>query len=297
MKNKSVSYKIFNICNIIFMLLLCATMLYPYLNQLAISLNTGYDTARGGVTIFPREFTWENYQTVFNDPGVSKAAFISVSTTVIKIFLSLAVTFSAAYALTRRNLKGRSAITKYFVIPMYLSAGIIPTYILFRYLGLIDNYWVYIVPGLFSTYNMIIFRSFISGIPIDLEESALLDGANEIQIMFKVITPLAMPAIATVALWVAVGNWNDYTMTLYYVTRTDLYTLQYLMMKILKEGETLKQAALDAAMGADAIVKSKTTTDSVKAAMLIITTIPIICVYPFLQKYFVKGVTLGAVKG
>ena len=297
MKNKSVSYKIFNICNIIFMLLLCATMLYPYLNQLAISLNTGYDTARGGVTIFPREFTWENYQTVFNDPGVSKAAFISVSTTVIKIFLSLAVTFSAAYALTRSNLKGRSAITKYFVIPMYLSAGIIPTYILFRYLGLIDNYWVYIVPGLFSTYNMIIFRSFISGIPIDLEESALLDGANEIQIMFKVITPLAMPAIATVALWVAVGNWNDYTMTLYYVTRTDLYTLQYLMMKILKEGETLKQAALDAAMGADAIVKSKTTTDSVKAAMLIITTIPIICVYPFLQKYFVKGVTLGAVKG
>lgn len=275
---------------------LCMTMVYPYLNQLAISFNDGMDTNLGGITIFPRKFTLDNYKTVFNSQGIFNAFFISISKTVINVILAVTVTFSAAYALTRRNLKGRKLITTFFCIPMYLHAGLIPLYILYRTLGLINNYWVYILPFCFSFYNMVILRSFIQEIPISLEESALLDGANEIVVMFKVIVPLSLPAIATVTLWVAVGQWNDWVTTLYYITDSELYTLQYLIMRIIKQGEQLQQMAIMDAMGVSVENLSKTTEESVKAAMLIITSVPIIIVYPFLQKYFVKGVTLGAVK-
>lgn len=276
--------------------LLCITMVYPYLNQLAISFNDGMDTNLGGITIFPRKFTLENYKTVFNSDGIFMAFVISVSRTVINVILAILVTFSAAYALTRRNLKGRKGITTFFCIPMYLHAGLIPTYILYRTLGLINSYWVYVLPFCFSFYNMVILRSFIQDIPASLEESALLDGANELVTMLRVIFPLSLPAVATVTLWVAVGQWNDWVTTLYYITDSQLYTLQYLIMRIIKQGEQLQQMAIMDAMGVSVENLSKTTEESVKAAMLIITSVPIILVYPFLQKYFVKGVTLGAVK-
>lgn len=141
-------------------------------------------------------------------------------------------------------------------------------------------------------------RSFIQELPISLEESALLDGANEFKIMMKIIVPLSKPVLATIALWVAVGQWNDYSSTLMYVTDKNLFSLQYLMLRIIKQGEALKQIGLDQAMGTDtSAATAQTTSESIKAAMLIISTIPILCVYPFLQKYFVKGLTLGAVKG
>ncbi|MBE7059218.1 MAG: ABC transporter permease subunit [Ruminococcaceae bacterium] len=164
------------------------------------------------------------------------------------------------------------------------------------WVGLINNYWVYILPYGFTFYTFVILRSFIQEIPEALEESALLDGANEITVMFKIIIPLSLPALATVALWVAVGQWNDWTTTLYYITDSDLFPLQYVIMRIIKQGEQIKQEALLSAMGASQS-QAVTTSESVKASMLIVTSVPIIMVYPFLQKYFVKGVTLGAVKG
>jgi len=294
----STGYKIFNIFNILLMIFLCAIMIYPYLNQVAISFNEGVDTARGGIGIFPRRFTLENYATILKDSGISTSALVSVSRTILNLVFSLIATFSAAFALTRQDLKGKKGITLYFVVTMYISAGTIPLYILYRYLGLINNFWVYVAPYLFSVYNMLIFRSFISGLPKSLEESALLDGANEIYIMFKIIMPLSKPVLATVALWVAVAQWNDYMTTLYYITDKNLFTLQYQMIRIIKQGETIRQQALEMAMnGGEDAIQSKVTSEAVKSAMLIITTIPIICLYPFLQKYFVKGVTLGAVKG
>ena len=278
----SKSYKTFLAINAFVLIIISILMLYPYLNQLAIALNDGNDSALGGVTIFPRKFTLLNFQTILSDPSVGKAAFVSVLRTVLNVFIHLFVTFSAAYALTR----------------MYLNAGTIPTYILYRYLGLINNFWVYVIPYSFSFYNMIIMRSFIQELPISLEESALLDGANEFKIMMKIIVPLSKPVLATIALWVAVGQWNDYSSTLMYVTDKNLFSLQYLMLRIIKQGEALKQIGLDQAMGADtSAAAAQTTSESIKAAMLIISTIPILCVYPFLQKYFVKGLTLGAVKG
>ena len=292
---KSKGELIFQIFNVIFMLILCVFMFYPYLNQLAVSFNDSADTALGGITIFPRKFTFANYRTVFNDSAVSRAFVISLSRTVLNVVLAVVVTFAAAYALTRRDLLGRRAITRFLAVPGYISAGIIPIYILYRYLGLINNYFVYIIPFCFSFYNMVIFRSFIQEIPDALEEAAIVDGANEIQVMFKIIIPVALPVLATVALWVAVGQWNDWTTNLYYITDSKYNTLQYLIMKIIKQGEQLKADMIMS--GGDDEALQRPTSEAVKAAMLIITTVPIICTYPFLQKYFVKGVTVGAVKG
>lgn len=293
----SKSYKTFLAVNAIVLIFISALMIYPYLNQLAIALNDGNDSALGGITIFPRKFTLINFQTILSDPSVGKATLVSVLRTVLNVVIHLFVTFSAAYALTRRNLRGRSVINKVFMLTMYINAGTIPTYILYRYLGLINNFWVYVLPYSFSFYNMIIMRSFIQELPIALEESALLDGANELVIMLRIIVPLSKPVLATIALWVAVGQWNDYSSTLMYVTDKNLFSLQYLMLRIIKQGEALKQIGLDQAMGADTTAATaQTTSESIKAAMLIVSTVPILCIYPFLQKYFVKGVTLGAVK-
>jgi len=289
--------KIFNVLNIVFMLVLCTVTIYPYLNQLAISFNRGMDTMRGGITIFPREFTLENYKAVFGNSDIVSAAAISITRVLFATALALTVTFSCAYGLTRRGLPYRREITLFLMIPAYISAGMIPVYILYRYLHLINSYFVYILPTAFTFYNMIILRSFLQELPASIEESAKIDGANEIQIMWKIILPMSLPVLATVTLWVSVRAWNDWTTTLMYITDKDLFTLQYLMMRLVKESETAEQMAIQASMnkGADVMV-SKPTSESVTAATLIVTTLPIIMVYPFLQKYFIKGVILGAVK-
>ncbi len=288
--------KIFNIVNIILMILLCIITVYPYLNQVAVSLNEGKDTMLGGITIFPRKFTLANYTAVFSNPDFLNAAMISVSKLILHTGLTVGITFLAAYALTRKGLPAKRSFTLYLMIPAYVTAGVIPTYILYRYLGLIDSYWVYVLPACFTFYNMVIMRSFLQELPASIDESAEIDGANEFQIMYKITFPLSLPVLATITLWVAVEAWNEYNLTLMYVTNRKLYTLSYLMMQIVKESELVQQMALQASMGNDA-VSAAPTPDSVKAATLIVTTIPIILTYPFLQRYFVKGVTVGAVKG
>ena len=286
--------KIFQVVNVIVMLLVCAIMLYPYLNQIAISFNEGMDAMMGGITIFPREFTLANYEAVFNNKSIMNGAVISVSKTVIHTLLSLAVLFMAAYGLTRSKLPYKKGLTLFLMIPCYISAGQIPTYMLYRYLGLMNNFLVYVLPGLFSFYNMIIIRSFLQDLPTSIEESAKLDGANDFQIMYMIALPLSKPVLATVALWLAVGSWNGWMDTMLYVTERSLYPLTYIMMQLIKESSLAQQIANDSGMVIEA---AKPTPETVKAATLVVTTIPIIMVYPFLQKYFVKGVTLGAVKG
>ena len=294
MKRKASDY-IIDIFIFFVLFLLCIVCLYPYLNQLAMSLNEGTDTTLGGLTVYPRKFTLDNYKTLFSDNSYVLAFVITISRAILTTVFQIVVVFSAAYALTRKNLVGRKFFTIIFTIPAYISAGLIPTYIVYRTLGLMNNFWVYVIPFGFSFYNMIIVRSFIQEIPDALEESALLDGANEVQILFKIIIPLSLPVLATIALWILVGQWNDWTTTLYYITNKNLYTVQYVMMKVIKQGEQIQQQALVEAGGID--TEATTTTESVKAAMIMATSIPIIIVYPFLQKYFVKGVTVGAVKG
>ena len=285
---------IFQAFNTIFMILLCVIMIYPYLNQVAVSFNEGTDAMMGGISIFPRKFTLANYAAIFSNQSIPRAALISVSKVLLGTLISLVVLFTCAYGITRANLPYRRAITLYLMIPCYISAGVVPTYIIYRYLGLIYNYWVYVLPACFSFYNLVILRSFLQEMPASIEESAKLDGANDIQIMYKIAIPLSKPVLATITLWVSVGLWNAWMDTMLYITDRELYSLSYIMMQLIKESSLAQQMAQDSGMVESA---AKPTPDTIKAATLIITTIPIIMVYPFLQKYFIKGVTLGAVKG
>ena len=294
---RSIGERVFEVVNIVLMIFLSIITIYPYLNQLAISFNEGMDSLRGGITIFPRKFTLENYEAVLGNVKVVRAAILTVLRVVVNGVLTLLVTYSAAYGLSRRGLPYKKWLTLFLMIPAYVTAGTIPVYITLRSYGMINSYSLYIFLGLFSFYNMVIFRSFLQDIPYEIEESAKLDGANEILIMFKIMMPMSKPVIATVALWVMVAGWNDWTTTLMYVTDETKYTLQYLMMRLIKEADMANEIAMQnsSVIGGDS--GPQMTSESVKAATLICTTVPIILVYPFLQKYFIKGVTLGGVKG
>lgn len=294
---RSLGEKIFAVVNTIIMVLICVVSVYPYLNQLALSLNDGMDAISGGITIFPREFTFENYRTVFSDPSFLAAAKISVLRVILATLLGLLVTYAAAYGLTRRGLPYRKQLTLFLMLPSYIPVGTIPTYINMKNLGLINNFWVYILPGLFAFYNMVIIRSYLQELPPEMEESAKIDGANDLIIMFRIIFPMTLPVVACVALWISVGAWNDWTTTLTYITDRELHTLQYLMMRLVKEAELANSMSMQQAMSKGQEVKAKVTGDTVKAATLIVTTLPILMVYPFLQKYFIKGINIGAVKG
>lgn len=294
---RSIGERIFEVVNIILMIFLSIVTVYPYLNQLAISFNEGLDSMRGGITIFPREFTLENYGAVLGNNKVVRAAILTILRVIVHGILTLFVTYSAAYGLSRKGLPYKKWITLFLMVPAYVTAGTIPLYITLRSYGMINSYSLYIFLGLFTFYNMVIFRSFLQEIPYEIEESAKIDGANEFIIMIKIMMPMSLPVIATVALWVMVGDWNDWTTTLMYVTDESKYTLQYLMMRLIKEADMANEIAMQNSSVIGTDTGPQMTSESVKAATLICTTIPIIMVYPFLQKYFIKGVTLGGVKG
>lgn len=299
MKYTSRGYKVFQVFNYTFMILVILTCLFPYLHVLAKSLNDSVDTMTGGLTIFPREVTLENYKILFKDKTIYPALNISLYSVVFGTLIALTVQFSAAYALRRKKLVGRSAILTFLIIPMFISGGLIPTYILYSKAGLINNLLVYIIPGCFSFYNMIIIRTYMnSAISDSIEESARIDGANEIIIFFRIILPLSKPILATITLWHAVGEWNNWTTTLYFITKSQFQNLQYKLMQIIRESERIAQLMQQLAMeGKDVSDLLNTISpESLIAAQIIFTTIPIILVYPFLQKYFVQGVMIGAIK-
>lgn len=294
---RSIGEQIFDVFNIILMMLLGITMIYPYLNQLAVSLNDSRDTMWGGITIFPRKFTLDNYVHIFNFPTFINSLFISMSRVIIGTLFTLLVTVSSAYAMVKKNLPGRSFIISFLLVPMFIGGGLIPTYILFRYLGILNDYMVYILPGAFVFFNMVIVRTYLQSIPKEIEEAAVIDGANDIHILFKIMIPLAKPVIATISLWVAVAHWNDWTTSLLFVTSQELYPLQYVLMKVVKESEIIQQMIADQLRtGGGAKNSVPVTPEAVKAAILIVATVPIVTFYPFLQKYFVKGIMIGGVK-
>lgn len=298
MIKESIPRKIFNVFNVLFMCALVAVMVFPYLNILAKSLNDGQDTALGGIVLWPRVLTLENFNAVVGDSAFPQAALVSVIVTIGGTLISLAVQFLCAYAFTHKNLYGKSAILMFLMIPMYFGGGLIPCYIYFSNTGMLNNWALYLLPGAFSLYNMIIIRSYMDSLPEGLREAAYLDGATELQVLTKIITPLCKPILATVALWSAVGRWSDYTTTMYYFTDKKMYTLQYLLYQVLKETEKIEQMMQEALMRGEDISQFQNvlTTESIRCAQIIITTVPIIICYPFLQKYFIQGVTLGAVK-
>ena len=292
-KKKKKKISIFPIVNCIIMLLFVIITLYPVLNTLAISLNDGTDALRGGIYLLPRKFTWKNYITVLQKDNLITGAYITVARTIIGTVLALVANAILAFIVSRKRFLFKRGLSLFWVITMYVNGGLIPTFLLYKGLGLTNSFWVYVVPGMVSAFNMLVIRTYMNGIPDSLEESAQLDGAGYTTIFLKIYSPLCKPVYATVALFVAVGQWNSwFDAMLYNRMNAKLTTLQYELMKLLSAvtanqggtAETMKNA-----VGA-------VTPTSVRAAATIVTMLPIICIYPFLQKYFVTGLTLGGVK-
>ena len=293
-KHRDIAFPIVNTCILI---LLCFITLYPVLNTVAYSFNNGLDAVKGGIGLLPRKFSTEAYTELLQDPSVYKAFWISLSKTVITTLTNLFFTSMLAYALSRREYVLKGFITTVMVMTMYVNAGLIPNYLLIsQTLGLRNTYWVYIIPTMFSCFNMIVIRTYILGLPDALVESARIDGAGDLRTFFQIILPLCLPVMATVALFVAVGAWNSWFDTyLYNGSKKDLYSMQYLLkMKL----ATTQSASNSANATADALQQSsKVTPVTVRSAISVISAVPILIVYPFLQRYFVTGMALGAVKG
>ncbi|OTO94728.1 carbohydrate ABC transporter permease [Enterococcus sp. DIV0385] len=280
---------IFNTANVIFMVFFLAIIALPLWNIVALSFNDATDAARGGIYFWPREFSLESYYTVFEDSAIYKAFVISVAKTVIGVVLHTALTAMVAYGMSRRNLMGRKIYMNMGILTMFVSGGMIPTFLLFKELGLLNNFWVYIIPVLFSFYDMVILMNFFRSIPFSLEESAMMDGANPFIIFVKIILPLSLPVLATIALFHGVFQWNDYMTANIYVDDRSLYPLQMLLFRIVSEN-------LSPAVATGTNVVRNTTSQSLQLATMVVTTVPVVVIYPFLQKYFIQGMTLGSVK-
>ncbi len=302
-KNKiktSLGSKIFDTTNVLLMLAITVIMLYPFWYCIIVSFNDARDlTVNGVLGLLPRVFTLENYDFILNNEMIGTAAVNSVLRTVIGTVLHCVVTGAAAYGLNKKNLMGRKFYTSFFVVTMYFSGGMIPTYLLIRALGLLDNFLVYVIPGMFSFYNAILFMSFYDSIPPALEEAAVIDGAGMWTVFFKIIIPVSKPIFATVALYSIVGQWNSWMDTVLYVKSDDLVTLQSVLMKMVKHAESLQSllSSIDYQGAEDLVALAKTIKPlSVQVATMVVTTFPIVMIYPFFQKYFVKGIMLGSVK-
>ncbi len=281
--------KIFNVANVIFMVFFLAIIALPLWNIVALSFNDATDAARGGIYFWPRKFSLESYYTVFEDSAIYKAFVISVAKTVIGVVLHTALTAMVAYGMSRRNLMGRKIYMNMGILTMFVSGGMIPTFLLFKELGLLNNFWVYIIPVLFSFYDMVILMNFFRSIPFSLEESAMMDGANPFIIFVKIILPLSLPVLATIALFHGVFQWNDYMTANIYVDDRSLYPLQMLLFRIVSEN-------LSPAVATGTNVVRNTTSQSLQLATMVVTTVPVVVIYPFLQKYFIQGMPLGSVK-
>lgn len=281
----------------IFLILLAVSTLYPFLNALVVSFNQGLDTSKGGVTLWPRVFTLENYKIVFEDDRLMSGFIVSVLRTVIGTASAILCTAIFSYGMSRRELMGRKYYMVMCIITMYFSGGLIPSFLLIRNLGLMNSFWVFIIPGLIGVWNMIIFKTFFQGLPAGLEESAKIDGCGNWGTLFRIVLPLSGPVIATLALFTAVSHWNEWFLAGIYISDQNLYPIQTILRQILLSNIVSDQAgSLDAASLAHLQRAKTVTSKSLSMATMIVATLPIICVYPFVQKYFVKGVLVGSLK-
>ncbi len=274
-------------------LLLVSTCVLPFLNVIAISLSSKSAILRGQVNFWPEEYTPQAYQVIFRDRSMTQSLLYTVEMTLIYTVMAMCLTILLAYPLSRERLKGKKFFTLLVMFTMYFSGGLIPSYLNIKNLGLLDSMWSLVLPGVISTYNMVIMKSFFLGLPRELEEAATIDGANDFQVLIRIILPLALPSIATLSLFYAVGKWNSFSDALYYIQSRSLQPLQLKLYYIIK-GTTSVEISMVEGNAADA---GKSVSESIESACIIFATLPILVVYPFVQKYFVQGATIGAVKG
>lgn len=292
MRSKKIALgeRVFHIFNYCFLAFLAIIMLYPFWELIVVSFSHAEEATKLGLKVIPRGFTLEAYYRIFQSKVIGYGYINSITRTVIGTLISVFMYFCTAYPLAKKNLPGRNVFTIYYLVPMFFGGGLIPNFLLVRNLGIYDTIWALIVPGLMTTYNLLIMRNFIMSIPDSLEESALIDGASFFTVMVRIIIPLSMPILATIALWVAVHHWNSWFDAMIYTRSNKNTVLQLILRRVLIEHNSSE--VTDSLQGNEAIV-----TKTMEAATVLVTIGPIVAVYPFLQKYFIKGVMVGSLKG
>jgi putative aldouronate transport system permease protein len=278
--------------NYVFFLIISVLMLYPFWHVIMMSFSSVEETVKGGIFLWPKGFNLETYQAVFRNPQIITGYVTTLSVTLTGTLFGTLFTAATAYALSKKYLPFGSVLMVLILFTMLFNGGMIPGYLLIKNLGLIDNRLSLILPGLINAYNVIIMKTFFLTIPESFEESARIDGANELLVFTRIILPLSKATLATIALFMAVGYWNDYFSSVLYINSGSKWALQAVLRFMLTQTQqAMTQAGLSVSSAAN------TTAGSIKAASVVVATVPILIVYPFLQKYFVKGVMIGGVKG
>lgn len=286
----------FDSVNILGMLLLSVVMIYPFWYVLIYALNASRDAAAGGLWFWPRRLTLENILFVIKRPLLQRAYLVTIARTVVGPLIHLLVTGLAAYALSKRHLPGRKAITYYLIVPMFVSVPLVATYVMYARLHLLNNFLVYVLPGAFAFVMMAVARALFEEIPASLEESAKMDGAGYLRIFFRLVLPLSTPIVATILIFSAVGNWLDFFTNLVFVSSSKLSTLQFLLYQIVNEKASMSGVMGPVQVTTEAQGEFSISSETLKATTLVIITLPIIFIYPFFQGYIIKGLLLGSVK-
>ena len=279
-------------------ILLAIVCIYPFYYSIIISFNEGRDAMLGGIYFWPRAFTLENYQIIFRDNMIIRAFGVTVVRTFVGTVASLAFNSIFAYALSRKYLKFRTVYIYIGMFTMFFGGGIIPYFMLIQWLGLMNSFWVYIIPSLSGFFTILLFIAFYNELPQSILESARIDGANELQIFARIVLPISTAVLATVALFAGVGHWNSWFDTHLFIRNMNLQTLQYVLVRMINQGLAEEQLRASGQLGAmGAVGESTVTSNSIRLATMIVAVVPIMLIYPFLQKYFISGIMIGAVKG
>lgn len=289
-EDKVVDTVVYLVCIIVFLV-----TFYPFWLSIVLAFNEGKDATYGGIYFWPRRFTLDNFEKMFSDIIWVKALGVSVARTVAGTILTVFMTTFVSYGLSHKNLIGRKVYMTLFIVAMYLSGGVIPYYMVLRQLHLINTFWVYIIPGMLSMFYVMVSISFFQDIPPELGESARLDGASELQIFLRIVLPISLPLLATIAIFTAVGHWNNWYDTAFFTQDKNLRTMAYQLMAVINKSSLGQNSNMDAY--AASLANETVTNMSVQLAAMIVAVAPILVVYPFFQRYFVSGLTIGSVKG
>ena len=290
-RNDTIFSRIFDVFNVIFLAAVAAVTILPIIYVLACSFATEKEILEKPFFIIPSEFQFESYKYIFSSATLPRAFVNTVYITIVGTIIALFFNITLAYPLAKQRIMGRNVILSLITFTWVFGGGMIPTFLVVKGLGLIDSLWSLMLPGAISTWNLIIIKNFFQGIPAELEEAAKIDGAGDMRVLWQIVLPLSKPMLATFALFYAVGFWNSYTSALLYINDLDKWTLQIMLRQIIM----LANGAIDGSEFDETVARPPS--ESVQMAVIVFGTLPILCVYPFLQKHFTKGVMVGAIKG
>jgi ABC-type glycerol-3-phosphate transport system permease component len=291
------SENVFNVFNIIVLCFVSATMLYPFLNVLAKSFSGNMAIVRGEVGLFPVAFTFYGYEEIFKRTIIFQSLLNTVFITVAGTFLGLFLTATCAFSLSRTNLLGRKVLFFYFLFTMLFNGGLIPTFLIIKSLKLVNSLWALVLPQAFATYYMILMKNYFESVSKDLQDAATIDGCSDLMLFVKIMLPLSSPMLATLALFFAVIKWNLFTPALFYITDQNLFPIQVILRDLVFQSQFIETGTGAQSTAQLADLAEKSGSETLSMAVVIFSSVPILCVYPFLQKYFAKGIMLGSVKG